>query len=169
MLAISDAYDAMVSDRVDRRGRSSEEAFAELRHCAGEQFDPKLVEEFIAHTLVADRSGHASLEVSKQTALRIGLLMERLTEALDNSDLRSVHEQAKRLTLTAGEAQLAEIAEAASQLASMAECDSEASDIVSIAGSLLDLCRMTQKAYLKIDEQPRQEREDFAARSFDPS
>src|SRR5436305_39886 len=43
ILAIADAYDAMVSDRVYRKGRSPQEAFAELRLWAGRQFDPELV------------------------------------------------------------------------------------------------------------------------------
>src|SRR5579864_344708 len=48
MLAICDAYDAMVSDRVYRKGRPPEQAMVELRRCAGTQFDPELVERFIA-------------------------------------------------------------------------------------------------------------------------
>ena len=48
ILSISDAYDAMVSDRVYRRGRSRDDAIKELRRCAGKQFDPKLVERFAA-------------------------------------------------------------------------------------------------------------------------
>lgn len=48
ILSIADAYDAMVSDRVYRRGRSRDDAIKELRRCAGKQFDPKLVERFAA-------------------------------------------------------------------------------------------------------------------------
>lgn len=47
ILSIADAYDAMTNDRPYRRALSSEEAIAELRRCAGIQFDPHLVEEFI--------------------------------------------------------------------------------------------------------------------------
>ena len=47
MLAICDAYDAIVCDRVYREGRSREEAFAELRRCAGTQFDPEIVGTFV--------------------------------------------------------------------------------------------------------------------------
>ena len=47
ILAIADAYDAMTSDRPYRKAMSREEAFAELKSCAGTQFDPELVEKFI--------------------------------------------------------------------------------------------------------------------------
>jgi diguanylate cyclase (GGDEF)-like protein len=48
IVAVCDAYDAMVSDRPYRRGRSATEATAELRRCAGTQFDPAVVEAFLA-------------------------------------------------------------------------------------------------------------------------
>ena len=47
ILAIVDAYDAMTSERPYRRAMSREDAIAELRRCAGTQFDPDLVERFI--------------------------------------------------------------------------------------------------------------------------
>jgi HD-GYP domain-containing protein (c-di-GMP phosphodiesterase class II) len=46
IIAICDAYDAMTSGRPYRRGRSPEEAMAELRRCAGTQFRADLVEAF---------------------------------------------------------------------------------------------------------------------------
>jgi HD-GYP domain-containing protein (c-di-GMP phosphodiesterase class II) len=48
ILAVADAYDAMTSDRPYRKAMSHAEAVAELRRCAGTQFDPELVERFIA-------------------------------------------------------------------------------------------------------------------------
>ncbi|MDF2634395.1 MAG: diguanylate cyclase with and sensor [Pelosinus sp.] len=47
MLAIADSYDAMTNDRPYRRAMSNQDAIAELRRCAGTQFDPRLVELFI--------------------------------------------------------------------------------------------------------------------------
>ncbi len=47
ILAIVDAYDAMTSDRPYQEALSLEEAIAELRRCAGTQFDPELVERLI--------------------------------------------------------------------------------------------------------------------------
>jgi diguanylate cyclase (GGDEF)-like protein len=46
MLAIVDAFDAMMSDHVYRRAFSRERAFNELYRCAGTQFDPDLVKRF---------------------------------------------------------------------------------------------------------------------------
>ena len=48
IIAVADAYSAMTSDRPYRKSLSPEEAVAELRQCAGTQFDPQLVELFVA-------------------------------------------------------------------------------------------------------------------------
>ncbi|MDD4801805.1 MAG: PAS domain S-box protein [Syntrophomonas sp.] len=47
ILAIVDAYDAMTNDRPYRRAISCQEAVAELKRCAGTQFNPQLVAYFI--------------------------------------------------------------------------------------------------------------------------
>lgn len=47
LLAIADAYDAMTSDRPYRKAMNHEAALAEIRRCAGMQFDPALVDVFM--------------------------------------------------------------------------------------------------------------------------
>lgn len=47
ILAIADAFDAMTNDRPYRRKMTPQEACAELKRCAGTQFDPRLVNEFL--------------------------------------------------------------------------------------------------------------------------
>lgn len=47
ILALADAFDAMTNDRPYRKAMSYEDAIAELRKCAGTQFDPALTESFI--------------------------------------------------------------------------------------------------------------------------
>ncbi len=54
ILAVADAYEAMIADRPYRRGMPAEEARAELERCAGTQFDPTVVEAFLG-TLHAPR------------------------------------------------------------------------------------------------------------------
>jgi diguanylate cyclase (GGDEF)-like protein/putative nucleotidyltransferase with HDIG domain len=46
IIFVTDAYDAMTSDRIYRPKRSSEAALAELERCAGTQFDPGIVAAF---------------------------------------------------------------------------------------------------------------------------
>jgi putative nucleotidyltransferase with HDIG domain len=47
VIAVADAFDSMTSTRSYRGARRIEDALAELRKCAGYQFDPVLVEAFI--------------------------------------------------------------------------------------------------------------------------
>jgi diguanylate cyclase (GGDEF)-like protein/putative nucleotidyltransferase with HDIG domain len=48
ILLVADAYDAMTSDRVYRGRITHEQAVTELERCAGTQFDPRVVESFVA-------------------------------------------------------------------------------------------------------------------------
>lgn len=46
IFAVVDAFDAMISDRVYRKGRPYKDALEELERCSGSQFDPLIVEAF---------------------------------------------------------------------------------------------------------------------------
>ena len=48
IMALADTFDAMSSNRAYRTGMPREKVFAEFRKCAGTQFDPDLVEPFLA-------------------------------------------------------------------------------------------------------------------------
>jgi putative nucleotidyltransferase with HDIG domain len=56
IIGVADAYDAMTSDRPYRAALSPEVALAELRKGAGRQFDPDLVDAFIARHFAASQS-----------------------------------------------------------------------------------------------------------------
>lgn len=149
ILTIADAYDAMVSNRVYRPGRPREDAFAELRKFAGIQFDPELVERFI----VAVMSGGATeslptMSVSKQTALRIGLQIERLAGALDSKDFPNLAAMANRLSATATQEGVPEIARLAAELETSAESDPDLIRVVQLTTELLQMCRATQTSYI---------------------
>jgi putative methionine-R-sulfoxide reductase with GAF domain len=68
IMAVVDSYDAMTSARPYRPAKPHEEAAAELRRCAGTQFDPVCVEAFLrllgdeAETPVGAAAGHPSAD-----------------------------------------------------------------------------------------------------------
>lgn len=62
IIAVCDAYDAMVSERPYQRPRTPAQARAELRQCAGSQFDPAVVEVFCA---VLEERERGTADVSK--------------------------------------------------------------------------------------------------------
>jgi diguanylate cyclase (GGDEF)-like protein/PAS domain S-box-containing protein len=149
ILAIADAYDAMVNDRVYRKGMGQEAAFAELRRCAGTQFDPELVERFIATVLARDDSRTPpEFTLTKQTALRIGVQIEKLSHALDAQDTASLATMAGRLHATASEYGIAPIAEAAARLERTAGAGGDREELIALTIDLLDLCRATYRSYL---------------------
>lgn len=64
MIAIAEAFDAMTTDRVYRPAMSQDRAMAELFRCAGTQFDPILVRQFV-EMLEGDRG-----QLRKEVAAR---------------------------------------------------------------------------------------------------
>ncbi len=66
VLAVADAYEAMITDRPYRPGMASELARAELRRCAGTQFDARVVDAFLGAVPVVPQAydGHATAKVA---------------------------------------------------------------------------------------------------------
>jgi diguanylate cyclase (GGDEF)-like protein/PAS domain S-box-containing protein len=155
ILSIADAYDAMISDRVYRKGMSQEEAFAELRRCAGDQFDPDIVERLIellsgVRTSVAD----AELsQVNKRTALMLGIRLENMAKAIDERDMEALAQLAKEVKETASQYDLPKIVELAQVLEDSSQKDDEWLENVKLTIDLMDLCRLTQHAHLSTKEQ----------------
>jgi hypothetical protein len=156
ILAICDAYDSIVSDRVYRKGQDRASAFAELRRCAGTQFDPEVVEVFIDAIIATDRSRNETLPgVSPEAALRIGMEIEHLAAAMDRADLTALETLAGRIKTAAEDNGIRPIADAAELLQTQVSEEQELLEIVRSTSELLDLCRATQAAYLNKCEASR--------------
>lgn len=69
IISVVDAYDAMVSDRPYHTGISSEEACRELLRCAGEQFDPHIVDTFVLmlHEEAGDKEPQELTDEARET------------------------------------------------------------------------------------------------------
>jgi HD-GYP domain-containing protein (c-di-GMP phosphodiesterase class II) len=68
IIALADSFDAMGSNRTYRSGRPREEVLAEIRTCAGRQFDPNLVGPFLALDFAEYDAMHAEHEASERQA-----------------------------------------------------------------------------------------------------
>ncbi len=64
--AIADTFDAMTSDRPYRKGMPFETARAEVKRCAGTQFDPAMAEVFVGLTDAELRQSVATLQAWRQ-------------------------------------------------------------------------------------------------------
>ncbi len=150
ILAICDAYDAMVSDRVFRKGLTREAALAELSRHAGKQFDPELVQQFI-RMMLRNRPGQQQRrqQTSKESALSIGLQIEQLAHAIDEQDLDGLSALAERLELTAHKHGIEKIEQVANQLRELVAEEDDLQHLIMVTHDLLDLCRSTQRASIE--------------------
>ncbi|MBX7103316.1 MAG: diguanylate cyclase [Gemmataceae bacterium] len=159
LLAISDAFDAMTTDRAWRKGLTREQAYAELRQCSGSQFDPKLVEKFI--TVVSAQSSlrvhEPTPSITKDVALRLGTQIEHLANAIDARDTAVLAVSADEVALEARRCGLTALDEAAEHLKKLVTTGGDWTMVVALAHELLEICRSAQSVYL------RSAREDTAA------
>lgn len=86
IFAVADTLDAMTSDRPYRRGTTFANAFAEIERCSGTQFDPRVVEAFLAvgeERMIAIKQEMAQAKRRPEDAAR---LMTAETELADGTD-----------------------------------------------------------------------------------
>lgn len=167
LLTIADSYDAMVSDRVYRKGRTHDAAVQELRRCAGTQFDPNLVEHFIAKigsTRAETTTG--AFAVRKQHSIALGTEIQFMVQAAAAKDLQSLQTRASKMAAVAKEFDFNNICEAALRI----ERDTTSemfqwTSILQQTHNLLDLCRATQSQSLKssLEHDQTQINEDLAS------
>ncbi len=146
ILAIADAFSAMISDRPYRKGRSREEAFEELRRCAGTQFDPKLVEHFI-HA-VSERCAlppdEAPLDLPPEASARdVAEAVDRLEAALLATDYEAFAAAAAGLKALGEARHLPGIAEMGAKLerAATRKPSPDLADLLSVMTHLARCCR----------------------------
>jgi len=147
ILTIADAYDAMTSDRVYRKARPPEAAFAELRRCAGEQFDAGLVERFI--DVISKNPLHATHRaVSRQMALAMGIQAERIAIALEARDFASLASMAGQLVATTRDECWESVTAIAARLQDAAKNDPDMFTLVSLTTELMQICNSSQESCL---------------------
>jgi len=83
IFSVADAFDAMTSNRVYRKGKSYEAAAQELNEWAGTQFDPKVVEAFHRVPKGDWEELHARSLVKKEENLEVHRMIEMLESQLE--------------------------------------------------------------------------------------
>jgi diguanylate cyclase (GGDEF)-like protein/PAS domain S-box-containing protein len=154
ILAIANAYDTMISDVAYRQQMSRSQAFAELRKCAGSQFDPELVERFIAAVKLRSHTNREDITVTRESALSIGLLLERLVLALDTQDTSELQQLTERLVTIATSHNLKKICDICNLLLHALSDKQDLIEVMQLAGELLDVCRATQSRLLASEVRP---------------
>jgi hypothetical protein len=145
ILSIADAYDAIVSDRVYRKGRPREDAFAELRRCAGMQFDPAIVDRFIA--VISSRGEqNVANEIARHNEDWTHLSKEagRLGEAVDANDIESVTAVADHLKQVALKLEIPSVAELAAKILQASDVEQDAAELLTLTHEMLELCASAQ-------------------------
>jgi HD-GYP domain-containing protein (c-di-GMP phosphodiesterase class II) len=74
IVSVCDAYEAMTTERTYRAAIPHEVACQELRRCAGTQFDPAVVEAFLA--VIEDEGDEGALDAAQMAAGHVRTLLE---------------------------------------------------------------------------------------------
>ena len=88
VIAVVDAFDAMVSDRPYRNGMPVSDALEELKKCAGTQFDPFIVSEFVQ--MISENYSDTAKEVHKFRQEKEKPQHRQVAKPEDNSTLQEV-------------------------------------------------------------------------------
>ncbi len=149
----------MVSDRVYRPGRPAEEAFAELRRCAGTQFDPVLVERF-TNLQIGWRpdSRYCMTTGNDRSAIRVGHLTERTLHAYETHDAPALNQALSQLAIVGEKNDYPAIQHLATQLSkAVSERDRSSWDLaVPILQDLIEICLTVQRAHVRdVASRPR--------------
>ena len=152
LLMIADSYDAIVSDRPYRKGRTHEQATKELRECSGTQFDPELVEHFIQKIDSSVPSfATGAMAIQRVTSIGIGSHVETLSAAIQASNATKITEISEQILELAESVGLQGVADSVSQSNGLRISGQTAneSQLLREARDLIDTCRETQSQFLR--------------------
>jgi diguanylate cyclase (GGDEF)-like protein len=152
IVCIVDAYDAMVSNRVYRKGRPAEAAFEELRRCAGSQFDPELVERFIKIQIGwRPDSRHVQGDYEDRLAISVGHFTERTMSAFESKDTAGLIDSLQNLGRIADQHDMPAIKHLSGELSRVisATRESDWEFAAPILQDLLDMCLAVQRAHIR--------------------
>ncbi len=146
ILAVADSYDAMVADRVYRKGRSHDAAVEELRRCCHSQFDPALVERFVQtyepNLPVWNTPPVCSVQVQ---TVHFGKQVDRLAAAIASQDCSSLRELTGRVRKIARAQHRDDIVDLAERLETRAADETESwTEVLQESQQLMRLCRDAQ-------------------------
>lgn len=160
IVCIVDAYDAMISNRVYRKGRPAEQAFEELRRCAGTQFDPELVDRFIDHQVGwRPDSRFMQSDLEDKLAIYVGHLTERTMHAFESKDSQILMESLEKLAISGENHDLPAIKHLATELGkAISEARTDDWEFaVPLLQDLLDMCLMVQRSHIReVASRPQQ-------------
>jgi hypothetical protein len=146
ILSIADAYDAMASDCVYRKARPRGDAFAELRRCAGAQFDPVLVDRFIeVVSAINENREVTALSVAQERWAQLSIEAEQLASAVDARDIDLVMAISEHLGQIAGKMGMPAIAALALRLQKAAGVEHDVTKLLDGIKEMLALCQSAER------------------------
>lgn len=157
ILALADAFSSMVSDRPYRDAMTYDQAFAELRRCAGTQFDPHLVEHFVQAVQARGSSHHTNKPAYSHTVtLGIGQEVGRLVDALDRRDIGTLTTIAVHLAAVAAKQGMPHVSRLAREIGRAASEDRDPIRVLELTTDLMEYYQGVTSTMLESvgDERP---------------
>jgi HD superfamily phosphodiesterase len=148
IITVCDAYDSMTHDRVYRKARTPEEAFAELYRWSGVQFDPLIVRTL--ERVVSEGAESLTMLMPISQSLKLGAYVEDLTAAIAARDLDALAQVTKQVAATAAEYEFEPLLRATCELESqISGQDTNLNELTRIADEILEFCRASRVGMLE--------------------